>query len=573
MSLPTLAALPLVPAVLAHPTLLRAIGGVIGLFVVTLLYLYPYRAWALTYKALPGPNPTHWFWGNFKDIVNADPSEAHMKWIETNGPTLRYHLFLGSHRFFTADPVAVGFMLNHGDDFVKPAPARRQMADLLGDGVLTAEGDVHRRQRRVLNPSFSPAAIREMQPIFYDKAYELRDKLAAMIEDDAFARAVGAAPTPAADIDTLPGARKVNVTKFLAQATIDVIGIAGFNYDFAALAQKDSELADAFHKMLQAGQEVSLEVLIQAFVPGTRWIPTKSMRAIWAGQEVSRRIGKRLIDEKKRAVLAANAGELEKGTDIGKDLLSIVVRANMAADLRPDQKLTDDEMLAQITTFMFAGNETSGTALTWILYCLSQHPDVQTRLRAELAAVPTDRPSNEELSALPYLEHVIREVLRLYAPAPGTVRCTTREIVLPLGTPVKGRDGKMLDSVTLPKGQTVFIPILCMHQLESIWGEDAAEFNPDRWAKLPAETAQIPGVWGNLLTFLGGSHNCIGYRFALAEIRAILFVLVRNFTFDELASKPQIERKTAVVMRPRVVTEKECGPQMPLLVRPVAGDN
>jgi cytochrome P450 len=53
----------------------------------------------------------------------------------------------------------------------------------------------------------------------------------------------------------------------------------------------------------------------------------------------------------------------------------------------------------------------------------------------------------------------------------------------------------------------------------------------------------MPGIWGNLLTFLGGTRNCIGYRFALAEIRAILFVLIRNFKFEELASKPEIEKK------------------------------
>lgn len=84
-----------------------------------------------------------------------------------------------------------------------------------------------------------------------------------------------------------------------------------------------------------------------------------------------------------------------------------------------------------------------------------------------------------------------------------------------------------------------------------IWGADAAEFNPSRFAALSSDpnktelANQVPGVWGNMLTFLGGTRNCIGYRFALAEIKSILFVLIRNFTFEELASKPVIEKKSA----------------------------
>jgi cytochrome P450 len=69
------------------------------------------------------------------------------------------------------------------------------------------------------------------------------------------------------------------------------------------------------------------------------------------------------------------------------------MHANMSPDLRPDQKLTDDEVMAQITTFMLAGNETSSTALTWLLYRLALNPDVQQKLRDECLAVDDVRPS------------------------------------------------------------------------------------------------------------------------------------------------------------------------------------
>jgi cytochrome P450 len=100
-----------------------------------------------------------------------------------------------------------------------------------------------------------------------------------------------------------------------------------------------------------------------------------------------------------------------------------------------------------------------------------------------------------------------------------------------------------------------------------VWGEDAKVFNPDRFdvGGIPAQS--VPGVYGNLLTFLGGARNCIGYRFALAEMKTVVFVLMRTFAFEELPSKPIIEQKSSIVMRPRVVGEEDAGLQMPLLMR------
>lgn len=111
------------------------------------------------------------------------------------------------------------------------------------------------------------------------------------------------------------------------------------------------------------------------------------------------------------------------------------------------------------------------------------------------------------------------------------------------------------------------IAIMNVNHSTEIWGEDAKEFNPDRFEVGGIPGKSVPGVYGNLLTFLGGARNCIGYRFAIAEIKVIIFVLMRTFSFEELASKPKIEQKSSIVMRPRVVGEEEAGLQMPLIMR------
>lgn len=169
---------------------------------------------------------------------------------------------------------------------------------------------------------------------------------------------------------------------------------------------------------------------------------------------------------------------------------------------------------------------------------------------------------------MPYLGAVVHEGLRLLSPVSGTIREAAEDVIVPLGAPVKGRDGQMMDHVKLSKGtqlflRTSFIPPLVLTDVsaisvvntsETIWGPDAKSFNPSRHLseaeggstdKLRAEQNAVSGTWGNLLTFLGGTRNCIGYRFAVVEIKVILFVLMRGLEFEELASKPKIEKKSS----------------------------
>jgi len=191
---------------------------------------------------------------------------------------------------------------------------------------------------------------------------------------------------------------------------------------------------------------------------------------------------------------------------------------------------------SEIPTFLVAGHETTSTATTWALYALTQSPGIQVKLRHELLSTPTDNPSMDELNDIPYLDAVVREALRLYAPVPLTLRVAVKDDILPLGSPVRTTKGDLLDSIqfvvgrllevetliplcSVRKGQTITIPISAINRSQKIWGPDAKEFKPERWleSKLPEAVSTIPGVWGNMLTFLGGPRACIGYRFSLIE--------------------------------------------------------
>ncbi|KAG1767613.1 cytochrome P450 [Suillus placidus] len=506
-------------------------------------------------RALPGPKGTSWLYGNLKDIFNAENSVLHEQWVGQYGTTLKYKGFFFSDRLFTMDTRALNHVLTHSSDYQKPSQVRYNLSRILGEGVLFVEGAQHRQQRRIMNPAFGPAQIRALTDIFISKSIKLRDVWSTMT----------VASEHAARIDIMP---------WLSKMTLDVIGLAGFNYEFDALnaTGKPNELNQAFSVMFSASQQISIIPMLKAWIPLLRWIPTDRDRKIDAAQKTMGRIGSQLLHDAKAAVLSSHGaekgGSIEKSSLQGRDLLSLLVRANMATDIPENQRISDEDVLAQVPTFLVAGHETTSTATTWALYALCLRPDIQTKLREELLTVETETPSMDELVALSYLDAVVRETLRLHAPVPSTVRIAMKDDILPVDTPFTDKYGVVHDGIKVSKGDPIFIPILAINRSEAIWGTDAKEFNPDRWASLPEVASQVPGVWGHLMTFLGGPRACIGYRFSLVEMKALLFTLVRAFEFELAVPASDVGKRSTIVQRPFLRSDPENKSQLPLLVKP-----
>ncbi|PBK62888.1 hypothetical protein ARMSODRAFT_556876 [Armillaria solidipes] len=94
------------------------------------------------------------------------------------------------------------------------------------------------------------------------------------------------------------------------------------------------------------------------------------------------------------------------------------------------------------------------------------------------------------------------------------------------------------------------------------------KFKPERWEKFPGAVKSIPDVWGNLLTFIGGPRSCIGYRFSLVEMKAILFTLVRAFEFELTVPGAEIVKRSVFVQRPLLRSNPGAGNQMPIIIKP-----
>ena len=166
------------------------------------------------------------------------------------------------------------------------------------------------------------------------------------------------------------------------------------------------------------------------------------------------------------------------------------MKFNTAKHWAPEDRLSDDEILHNMNTLLFAGADTTSVSLTWTLYLLAQNPDLQTRLRNEflsdVPAISISKLTEAEIHSLSgsilnlsYFHNVIRESLRLVPPVHSFFRVTTKDDQVPTMYPVHDRHGNIMEgkrNVTVPKGTFVQVAIEGFNLDKELWGEDAWEF-------------------------------------------------------------------------------------------------
>ncbi|CAK9780248.1 cytochrome P450 [Cutaneotrichosporon oleaginosum] len=505
-------------------------------------------------RALPGPARPRFGWllGNMAQLADHRETLIHPDWFQW-GWTGVYESLFAQKRIYTFDPAAVGYIFAHPDEFERPRDLRTILGHIMGaDSLVVNEGEKHRRMRRALNPAFSAGAIKEMMPAMLEKAGEMVALFERLIDEEALESYAARAPAPE---DRVPGARKIDVFKFAGNLTTDIIGIAGFEHDFNSLSPEDDSpalLANRFNRLVDAANGMVLLTEAQNIMPVLDKIPTQSRRVIGEVRGQMERLSDTLFARRK-----------EVGYDPGaKDLLSLLVKS--ASATKSDAAMSHDEVRAQMASLLFAGSTTTAATISFILFELAKLSEWQEKLRAEVLAGHA-RPSFEALNAFPLLDAVIRETLRLHPPASCTCRATTKDMVLPLAKPIPLRDGRTIDALPVSKGSYFFISMVCLNRLKEIWGDDAEEFNPARHADPALPRMQVPGVWGNVSSFISGPHACIGYRLAIIEIKVVLHALLRAFEFELLPSRPHIQHFSSLATQPQV--KGEPGGQMPLLVR------
>ncbi|KAJ7088775.1 cytochrome P450 [Mycena belliarum] len=530
--------------------ILQPAGATLLCYVVLFVARYVYREYTSPLRHVGGPKSPSFIFGNFQQMT--DDAQLTKKWHEQYGPIFLFKGLFSTTELHTSDLKAVNHIMSNSTIYQRPPHALESARRMLGRGVLSVTQDEHKHQASVeINPAFATPQIRLMTEVFAEKALRLRDIWAAQATQE-------------------HGAARVDVMSWLRKMTLDVIGQAGFNYEFHALdaGAKPNELnqvfTDLFHSP-QAGR-INMVRIAQGMLPLLRFVPMPGGNVSNNARIKMMKIGSQILADSKAAIKAAGT---TKELDDSHDLLSVLLRANMSPDIPESQRMTDAEAIAQIPGFFVAGHETTSSATSWALHALSLNKAVQVKLREELMSLSTDNPTMDELNSLPYLEMVVRETMRVHAPVVFINRMAMEDDVLPLAKPYIDKNGHAHESLPIPKGLVMHVPIQTIHTDPEIWGPDAAEFRPERWEKVPNAANAIPGVWANLLTFFGGPHNCIGFRFSLVEMKTLLFTLLRALEFEPAVPKGGIAGSSSLLQRPVVVGEPENGSQLPLIVKPL----
>ncbi|KAJ6535121.1 cytochrome P450 [Mycena capillaripes] len=482
---------------------------------------------------LKGPSSSNFFFGLMRHIINApDSGVVYEEWANEYGAVFSVPHMLGSRKLVLADPKAIThFFTKETYGYVQTTQSRRFLERLIGRGLIWAEGDSHKRQRRALNPAFSNASIRNLTPIFFDSAYKAKGAWDTMLE-------VGPS-----------GGTIIEVQQWMNHISLDTIGLAGFSHDFGTLSGQTSAIGTVFDSIGSKPSFFDATLFMVSLVtPIFDWIPSgrRSMLA-----QLSKTMHG-LADK----FLATTADVADKS------VIGLLVRSAST------DKISHEEVIAQINVLLLAGYETTSISLTWALIELSRNSAIQAKLRAELVKTDGDLTWDDLSAHGSFLDAFVCEILRFHPPLPETQRVAAEDDILPLSTPIESADGELVDAVFVPKGTVVTMPIQCVNRAEAFWGADAKVFNPSRWLDESADKHRAQEIQGyrHILTFADGPRMCLGKVFALMEFKAVLSVLVRNFEFEfPKGPETEIGRHRNLLPRPKV--EGEEGYAVPLLVR------
>ncbi|KAF9043338.1 cytochrome P450 [Panaeolus papilionaceus] len=464
---------------------------------------------------IPGP-PSVSFWsGALPQMFDANGWDYHRHLWSTFGRVIRFRGMIGENMLYMYDPKALHHILVKDQDIFEQTPPVNAGSTLFfGPGLLSSHGDYHKTQRKLLNPVFSTSHMRQMMPIIYKIMHRFEDSIVKQVQD---------------------GPKEIDMSTWMGRTALELIGQGGFGHSFDKLSEDAPEntvgralkrimpltlemvflRVYALHHIVKIGSGAFRKKMISI-------LPWPSMKEARNVADVLHNTSVEIFDAKKKAIL--------EGTTDDKDILSILLKANMDTSKPDQERPSKEEIYAQIATFLFAGTETTSNAAACTLWLLSKHKDVQAKLRKEIReAIDNARGEipHDELVALPYLDAICRETLRLYV----TLLCKvpTKDTVLPLSEPIVGIDGREMSEIFVPKGTTVVVGLLASNQNREIWGSDACEWKPERWLKgLPdtVSNARLPGIYSHLMTFSTGGRSCIGFKFSLLEMSAYPPVLI-----------------------------------------------
>ncbi|PJI91717.1 cytochrome P450 [Yoonia maricola] len=406
-----------------------------------------------------------------KDILSAQPAKLYRAWMaEFRTPFFRSYL--------VNDPALIKQVLTETPDvFPKSGRIAAGLRPLLGNSVFLTNGEVWKRQRRIIDPAFAGGRLR-----------------------DTYAGICAAGDAGVARLAKNADGTPQEIEAITSHIAADVIFRTLFSIPI------EDKVAQEVFEAFRAYQRSQPILNLAAFVRGPAWMPRFFRSDTRATAQKIRKLITQLTQKRLDLIAAGDAPD-----DLATKILT-------TKDPVTGETFTLDEMVDQVAIFFLAGHETSASALAWALYLLATHPQWHSAVAQEAASFSG---AFAELSDLKHTRDVFRETLRLYPPVPMMVREATEAQTF------RGRD-------VAPGAQVVLSP-WHLHRHTRLW-DNPDGFDPGRWAtengKSCARDAYLP--------FSAGPRICTGAGFAQIEGVVLLARLLTTFIFEPVEGREPV---------------------------------
>ncbi|XP_017618738.2 cytochrome P450 714C2-like [Gossypium arboreum] len=395
-----------------------------------------------------------------------------VKWRRQYGPTFVFSL--GNLQILHMNHPNALKELSTSTSLLFGRPSHHHYDAILGQGIIASSGHVWAHQRKILAPEFFMDKVKGMMKLMEESAFLVASALNEEIEKGG-------------------GVAELKIDDYTRSFAGDVILRACFGSNYAQGKQIFLKLRDL--------QAILAQVLLLQWIPGIRYLPTKSNMGMWRLEKEIQALILKVVKERKQTKSHPD-----------KDLLQIIIESAERSDLGQD---TNSFVVDNCKNIYFAGYETTAVSAAWTLMLLALYPEWQHKVRAEI--LQTCRgpvPDADMLRNMKTLTMVINESLRLYSPA--------------VFVPREALGDMKFGGINIPKGVGVWIALVTLHQDPDLWGPDADKFIPERFANGISSACKVPYAY---MPFGAGPHTCLGQHFAMMELKIFLTHMLSNFTF------------------------------------------
>jgi cytochrome P450 len=438
-------------------------------------------------QAPPFPKERHWLFGSGY-LLRKDAIGQVKTFIQKYGDILSLSLPLNKVVIAANPEYAKYVLLDNNKNYTKSL-AYDMLKLLLGNGILTSEGDFWKKQRRLIQPAFHKQKLAELTAMMVQRTEEEADSFEPYAQSGEY----------------------VDVVTTMTALTLDIISKSIFSEGIG-------DNAPIIAKQITLLNQYATDKLNE---------PIRLPPAFPTPYNLRERKAIKILDTVIYDIINARraAGESKA------DLLSMLLDA---CDEETGESMDNKQLRDEVMTIFVAGNETTANAMAWILYLLSQNPEAERKMIAEIDEKLNSgvQPGFDTMMQFSYVKQVIEEGMRLYPPAWVVGR--------------RNAEDDELGGYHIAKGTNILIPILYLHRSVNYWGADAMEFKPERFA--PEKRNSIDRFV--YFPFGAGPRMCIGNNFAMLEMQIILISLYRRFTFRLKPDFP-VETDALITLRPK----------------------